>query len=250
VSWDDDLASPHLEIAASTAQRIAILAGPGTGKTGYGLMRRLARLLSEGADPGRILLLSFTRVAAADLRDKVEELDAPGAGDLRASTLHGYCFGLLQRDAVLAHTRRCPRILLQHEADLMLRDLDGDYGDIRERRQRLRAFESGWARATNDHPGLAVQNEDRAFERDVLRWLIDHRAVLIGEVVPLAHDYLSHNPLATELGAFDHLIVDEYQDLNTLEQHLLDLLSEFAHLCIAGDDDQSIYSMRYANPEI
>ena len=62
---------------------------------------------------------------------------------------------------------------------------------------------------------------------------------------------LSQNPAAPELNAFDHVIVDEYQDLNTLEQHLLDVLTERADasLCVAGDDDQSIYSMRYAHPE-
>jgi superfamily I DNA/RNA helicase len=72
--------------------------------------------------------------------------------------------------------------------------------------------------------------------------------MLIGEVVPLAYDYLRNNPAAPELLAYDHVIVDEYQDLNTIEQRLLDLLSEHANLCVAGDDDQSIYSMRYANP--
>ena len=71
----------------------------------------------------------------------------------------------------------------------------------------------------------------------------------IGEVVPEAYRYLSSNPLAEELAAFDHVIVDEYQDLNTLEQRLLDLLAANSNLCIAGDDDQSIYSVRYANPE-
>jgi DNA helicase-2/ATP-dependent DNA helicase PcrA len=70
----------------------------------------------------------------------------------------------------------------------------------------------------------------------------------IGEVVPLAYDYVYNNPTCDERGAFDHVIVDEYQDLNRVEQALLELLSEDASLCVVGDDDQSIYSMRYANP--
>ena len=72
--------------------------------------------------------------------------------------------------------------------------------------------------------------------------------MLIGEVVPIAFHYLRSNPAADELRAFDHVIVDEYQDLNYLEQHLLDLLAAEGNLCVAGDDDQSIYGFRFAHP--
>lgn len=247
--WRNDLDGPHLAIAASDAPKIGVMAGPGTGKTKYGLMRRVARLLSEGVRGNRILLISFTRVAAADLRDKVAELDVPGAEDVRATTLHAYCLSLLMRDSVLALTGRHPRILMNHERDLMLRDVGGDFGSIHDRRRRVEALLAGWARRTADHPGVAVDDDDRVFEREVLRWLLFHRAMLIGEVVPIAHRYLSTNPAAEELEALDHLVVDEYQDLNALEQDLLEVLSTHAStLCVAGDDDQSIYSVRYANP--
>jgi len=153
------------------------------------------------------------------------------------------------RDSVLGLTGRHPRILLNHERDLMLRDVGGDFGSIYDRRRRLEALLAGWARKETDHPGFAVEDEDRAFERGVLRWLRSHRAMLIGEVIPIAHRYLSTNPAAEELNTFKHLVVDEYQDLNALEQDLLDILASNAKsLCVAGDDDQSIYSLRYANP--
>lgn len=248
MSWDDGLHEPHLSIAGSTASRIGVLAGPGTGKTSYGLMRRVARLLTEGVDGRRILLLSFTRTAAHDLTTKVADLQVPGAESVKASTLHGYCFGLLQRDAVLAVTNRNPRILLPHEADLMLRDLGGDIGDIKERRSKLEAFQAGWLRTADDHPFNSALPEERVFERSAIWWLRHHKAMLIGEVVPLAFAYLKNNPAAEDLTSFDHIIVDEYQDLNALEQRLLDLLSEHSAMCVAGDDDQSIYRFRYANP--
>jgi len=250
MQWDEGIEGPHLAIASSHSARIGVLAGPGTGKTGLGLMRRVARLLSEGVAPPRILLVSFTRTAAQDLREKVAALGVDGAEAVRATTLHAYCFGLLQRDAVLTITQRNPRPLMRHEADLMLRDLPGDFGDIKERRSRLEAYEAGWARGADDHPGLAVVADDRAFEAATIRWLRHHRAMLIGEVVPLAYNYLRHNPAAEDLQAFDHVIVDEYQDLNFLEQRLLDVLTERneANLCVAGDDDQSIYQFRHAHP--
>jgi DNA helicase II / ATP-dependent DNA helicase PcrA len=191
----------------------------------------------------------FTRVAAADLRDKVAQLEATDAEDVRATTLHGYCFGLLQREEVFAVTGRRPRILLEHEVDLMLRDIGNEFGDIRERRRLIEALVAGWARGLADHPGLATSPEERDFENLVMRWLREHQALLIGEVVPEAFRYLSHNPAAEALESFDRIIVDEYQDLNVIEQQLLEVLSEGRSLCIAGDDDQSIYSVRYANPE-
>jgi superfamily I DNA/RNA helicase len=211
-------------------------------------MRRVVRLLWDGVQPDRILLISFTRVAAADLRDKVADLDVPGAEEVRATTLHAFCFGLLQHESVLAATGRKPRILLDHEVDLMLRDIGGDYGNIYDRRAKLEAFVAGWARNPNDYPGIPGNDEERSFQAAVQAWLRRHMAMLIGEVVPEAYRYLAANPHADALMAFDHIIVDEYQDLNALEQQLLDRLSELGSLCVAGDDDQSIYSVRHANP--
>lgn len=250
MSWDDGLEddSPHKAIAGSPAKRIGVLAGPGTGKTGRGLMRRVVRLLEEGVPGNRILLVSFTRVAAADLRDKIAELDAPGIEHVNATTLHGYCFGLLNKNSVLTVTQRTPRILMEHEVDMMLRDISGNFGNIRKRRQLMEAFNAGWARAPEDRPGYPLRKRDQSFEDAVMQWLREHRCMHIGEVVPEAFKYLSNNPAADELAAFDHLVVDEYQDLNVLEQELLDVLSAAGSLCIAGDDDQSIYSVRYANP--
>jgi DNA helicase-2/ATP-dependent DNA helicase PcrA len=73
--------------------------------------------------------------------------------------------------------------------------------------------------------------------------------MLIGEVIPIAHTYLRDNPMAEERQRYRHVVVDEYQDLNALEQTLLDLLADEGNLCVAGDDDNSIYGFRYANPE-
>ncbi len=247
MSWSDGLDGPHLQIAASKSQRIGVLAGPGTGKTSFGLMRRVARLIEQGVPADKILLISFTRTAAHDLRTKVAKLGVAGAENVRAMTLHAYCFGVLMGQAVLAITRRTPRPLLNHEVVMMLRDIPGDHGNIKAKRERLRAYEAGWARASTDHPGLG-EPEDQEFEAGILRWLKHHNAMLIGELVPIAHSYLRDNPASKEHGRYQHVVVDEYQDMNTLEQHLLDVIAQQGGLCIAGDDDQSIFGFRYANP--
>ena len=72
--------------------------------------------------------------------------------------------------------------------------------------------------------------------------------MLIGEIIPLVYQYLRDNPVAPERQLYDHVLVDEYQDLNRAEQAVIDLLSQSAHICAVGDDDQSLYSFKYAHP--
>ena len=73
--------------------------------------------------------------------------------------------------------------------------------------------------------------------------------MLIGELVPETLRFLRNNPASNELTAFDHVIVDEYQDLNRADQEIIDLLARKGALTIVGDADQSIYRFRHANPE-
>lgn len=89
---------------------------------------------------------------------------------------------------------------------------------------------------------------DQAFHDVLIDWLTFHRAVLIGELIPLALRYLRENPAASERGSFDHVLVDEYQDLNRAEQVLIDLLCEVSTQTLVGGPDQSIYSFRHAHP--
>lgn len=234
--------------AASPAVCLRALAGPGTGKT-FALIRRLARLLDDGVAPRRILVVTFARTAARDLVAAVARLGEAAAEELVPRTLHSYCFSVLGRERVLQATGRVPRIALEFERSLLLADLEGPLVSLTDRRKLVLAFESAWARLQSEDPGQPVAGLDQAFQDALLRSLRWHRAMLVGEVVPVALSYLRNNPHADELTAFDHVLVDEYQDLNRAEQVVLDLLSDNGSLAIIGDDDQSIYSFKSANPE-
>ena len=117
--WNEGLEGQSLEIARCPASPLRVIAGPGTGKT-FALMRRLARLIEEGNDPSRILLVTFTRVSAADLSRELERLGLPGAHEVVKGTLHSLCFSILNRRHVLAFTHRVARPLLAFEERSLL----------------------------------------------------------------------------------------------------------------------------------
>ncbi len=256
--WNTDLAGAALNIAAIDTQLLRVMAGPGTGKT-FAMKRRVTRLLEENFDPGRILAVTFTRTAAANLVKELTDLGVLGCERIQARTLHSFCFSVLNRQEVFDYLGRAARPLvtfsdhgvLQFEAAPLLHDIKdlGPFGGSRDCSKRIRAFEAAWARLQSETPGWPDNPVDHEFHEVLLAWLIFHEAILIGELVPEALRYFRNNPACAELAAFDHVIVDEYQDLNRAEQILLDHLAANANYAIVGDEDQSIYSFRHAHPQ-
>jgi DNA helicase II / ATP-dependent DNA helicase PcrA len=248
--WSDGLGhgSPAYRIAASANRRIRVVAGPGTGKS-FAMKRRVARLLETGVEPQTILPVTFTRVAAEDLHRELVGMDVVGCDELQGVTLHSLAMRILMRNRVLAATGRTPRPLNNFELEPLACDLMGVHGGKREVNKRRQAYEAAWARLQHEAPGFAPTQEDANFARDLLAWLVFHNAMLIGEAIPLLYTYLLSNPQAPERREFAHILVDEFQDLNKAEQTVIHLLSDHAHVCIVGDDDQSIYSFKNAHPE-
>lgn len=258
MSWNDDLEGTALEIAATNDSPLCVMAGPGTGKS-FALKRRVARLLEEGQAPERILVVTFTRTAADGLKQDLRELGVERCDQVHVSTLHSFCFSLLSSHEVFDTMGRFPRPIVtfrksavqQFEGRAMLDDivLAGEFGTKRDCSKRVQAFEAAWARLQSDSPGWPQDTTDQQFQDALISWLKFHRAMLVGELVPEALRFLRGNPSSGALGAFDHVIVDEYQDLNKAEQQLLELLASQGSMAVAGDADQSIYSFRYANPQ-
>lgn len=247
--WNDGLQGQALQIAATPNSPLCVVAGPGTGKT-FALMRRLARLLEvDHADPERILACTFTRTAAEDITRSISGLGIQGAENILAQTVHGLCFSMLSSHDVLEATGRVPRPLLRFEERFLLQDLcKAGLGGVRECGKRLRAFSAAWARLQHEDPGWPHDASDQAYQAALLAWLRFHEAMLIGELIPEGIKYLRNNPQSPYRTNYDHLLVDEYQDLNRAEQHLVDLLAG-GSLVVIGDEDQSIYSFKHAHPE-
>lgn len=225
--WNEGLDEEFIAIAGYTGSHSCIIAGAGTGKS-FALKRKVARLLEEGESPGTTLAVTFTRTAARDLNRDLHQLDIEGCDLIRACTLHSLCFSILGRHEVFRVMERHTRTLLEHEEDYLLSDLSVRLGQkIGILREQLHAFTSAWARLLHEEPGWPHREEDRKFDGEMIAWLRFHKAMLVGELIPLTIRYLRSNPTCPERSQYKHIIVDEYQDLNRAEQELVKLLSEY-----------------------
>lgn len=250
MAWNTDITGKALTIASATDRRLRVMAGPGTGKS-TAMKRRVARLIEEGSDPRRVLAVTLTRNAAKELVSDLRGLGVAGCEKINTGTLHSYCLKLLRKTGVLNYLGRSSRLILQFEDKPLLSDLVKvvGVGGLRECGKRIKAFEAAWARLQSDATGWPNDPTDKRFHHAMIDWLKFHEALRVGELVPLTLQYLKDNPACEELSAYDHIIVDEYQDLNKAEQELITLLANNGDCAIVGDEDQSIYSFRHAHPE-
>lgn len=169
----------------------------------------------------------------------------------KASTVHSLCLAFLLSENGHGMRKRVESILLDFEKDILVSDLKLLFPDKAKPliRNRLKQFSAGWA--TKPHDQVFEEDEDRkSFKAAVINWLSEHEAAMMEEIIYGAVD------LAKKLGTSNfikdpqHIFVDEYQDLNQLEQEFIELLAaESKLLLIVGDPDQSIYSFKYSYPD-
>ena len=250
MKWNDDLevGTPVYEFAKSKEKTICSVAGPGTGKS-FAIKRRIARLMEDGIKPEKILAITFTRTAAKDLKTDISSLDIKGTESVVARTLHSHALNILMRNEVIEKTGRTPRMILDHEINSALHDLDNEeFGGLKDKKKLLGEYLAAWATMQIDNPGYAKDKIQKEFESRLIKWMKYHKGMLVGEVIPLAIEYLKNNPASDAIDYYDVILVDEYQDLNKSEQQFVKLIRGDAEIVIVGDDDQSIYGFKYAHP--
>jgi DNA helicase II / ATP-dependent DNA helicase PcrA len=251
MAWNDGLenGTPTFNLASTDSQTIRAVAGPGSGKS-FAIKRRVARLLENNVPPEQILAITFTRTAAQDLKREIYSLGIPGADEVHSRTLHSHALKILIQAEVLARTGRKPRMVIEHEIAPTLRDLEKDiYQGLKEKKILLDSYLAAWACLQSDTPGFVKEKVQEAFEKDLIQWLTEHNGLLVGEVIPVAIEYLRNNPASSEIGKYADILVDEYQDLNKSEQEFIRLIRGNSNIVIVGDDDQSIYGFKFAHPE-
>ncbi len=247
-------------VATTLSGPLCVLAGAGTGKT-RAITHRIAYGVHTGVyNPNRLLAVTFTARAAAEMRTRLRDL---GVGTVQARTFHAAALRQLQYFWPHAVGGQLPG-LLDHKAQIIAEAarrlrLPTDRAAIRDL-----AAEIEWAKVSmltpetyltkaldRGEPGgldkLAVGRLFQAYE-DVKgdRNLIDFEDVLLITVGILQED---PRVAATVRDQYRHFVVDEYQDVSPLQQKMLDLwLGGRDELCVVGDASQTIYSFTGATP--
>ena len=251
MTWDKEIekGSPAYNLASSDASTIRAVAGPGSGKS-FAIKKRILRLLENKVNPNKILAITFTRTAAQDLKSEISSLGVKGAEDVHSRTVHSHALRILMNEGVLEQTNRYPRMVIDHEQQPILRDIDREeFGGVREKKKLLDGYLAGWARLQQDEAGFVQTELDENFKTDLVNWFDFHSGILVGEVIPIVIDYLRNNPATEHIEQYDYILVDEFQDLNKSEQEFIRLIRGNSNLVIVGDDDQSIYGFKFAHPQ-
>lgn len=236
-----------------------MVGGPGTGKS-HTIEKRVANLLQNGATAGNVYVISFTRAACAELRHRIRAYCsqlpvAAAALQVRVSTMHSLALRILRQGNLLTAYPSTPVILDDWEQRSVYdRELAASIGCTPGRATEIRiAHDAQWQTldATHLNQAQITPAEVQTFNAFHAARTNLYSCVLPGEVIYKCVEALQQGALQPQqMPHTDHLIVDEYQDLNACDQEFVRLLCGFgATLFIAGDDDQSIYSFRHAHPD-
>jgi len=243
---------------------VTLLAGAGTGKTRV-ITYRIAHMVAKGVDPERIVALSFTNKAAKEMAERVSVLCPQAKGKLNVGTFHSFCLKILRefyKEAGLY--RRFGIAASADQIELVRKSLE----------------ENGWAGAyhANEIHAAISYAKNQLWDADDIekkgknenlsdisprviaqvfpiyqRQLAVHHHIDFDDCIYLLVKLLEQNPdILSELqNRFQYLLVDEFQDTNSAQLRVIELLgSKHGNVCVVGDDDQSIYSWRGARSDI
>jgi DNA helicase-2/ATP-dependent DNA helicase PcrA len=235
------------DILCSPAEKICVIAGPGTGKTSGILIPKVKQIiLDQGINPETVLVISFSRLSAQDLKKKLKIFDRIP----RTSTLHSFCLSFLLSEDNHDIRKRIETILTDCDKRVLLSDLKVVLPKISKKglEKMLSEFSVGWALYPHDD----VFNENdiqKSFKAALLNWLDEYEAAMMEEIVYNAVN-LAKKIRVDFIEKPQYILVDEFQDLNKLEQEFVNLLGARSKLVlVVGDPDQSIYSFKYAHPD-
>jgi len=248
---------------------VRLIAGPGTGKS-FTIQERVNWLLQNGVPPETIFVISFTRASAFDLRQRIHsyclQQGHPNPEEVSVTTLHSLALRALRTARLLTYYPSSPLILddwevkniFDQEFSIVARSTNNNKGYTPSRCEEIRkdyeAFcgTGQWSPASLIPPNPPISQTERANYQTfhVSRTQI-YSCVLPGEIVRQCVQQMqsgTFDPIA--LLGMSFLIVDEYQDLNPVDLQFIDLLiGQNINTFVAGDDDQSIYSFRFASPQ-
>jgi superfamily I DNA/RNA helicase len=256
----NDLNPQQREAVRNTEGPLLILAGAGSGKTRV-ITYRLAYLLEQKRlAPENLLAVTFTNKAAREMKERLEGLAGKAAAKVTLCTFHSLGVRILRQHAESLGYRK--NFVIYDESDqlALVREIIKDEAMDFAGHQPAQLLGRVSAAKNNGHAPAQnpkTQNpEELLFQELYQRYLERTRgfnAIDFDDILILAAKLLSEHPeiCAQYQKLYRYIMVDEYQDTNPLQDRFIGLLAgQRRNLCVVGDDDQSIYSWRGANPEI
>lgn len=255
----DTLNNEQREAVFCTEGPLLMLAGAGSGKT-RSLTHRIAYLIEEkGVAPWNILAITFTNKAAQEMRERVDALVGYGSEDIWISTFHATCSRILRRHIdLLGYDRNFTIYDASDQKSLMKEVLKEMKIDTKQFPERSVMSEISSAKNEYKSP-LDYRNEYGSnFRNQRIADIYEHyqkrlkenNALDFDDLLVKMVDLFQTNPDVLEhyQDRFQYIMMDEYQDTNTVQFLLVSLLAKkYRNLCVVGDDDQSIYKFRGAN---
>ena len=254
----DSLNPAQKEAVLTTEGPLLVLAGAGSGKTRV-LTYRIAHLVADlGIAPWRILAITFTNKAAAEMRERLGALLPDGTRGMWVCTFHAMCVRMLREDADLLGYTGQFTIYDDDDSRRMVRDIMQALG-IEQKQYPLNMIRSKISAAKN-----AMVDPDEFSRRastppeqkaaqvylELERRLRAANAMDFDDLLVRALELLRTRPEVLEKyqERFRYISVDEYQDTNHVQYEIANLLAgRYQNLMVVGDDDQSIYSWRGAD---
>lgn len=243
---------------------LQLIACAGSGKTEV-VAQRVAALLKAGAftrlAPRNIVAFTFTDKAAAELKDRivtrVDQVvgELPGMAEMYVGTIHGFCLELLKTEVpeflkygVLNDVQQV-LFVNRHSKQSGLTASTNLQGTVLRRFVDTKHYIDALnilREARLDEPklkGCSVVSGLKSYQQLIAaRRYLDYSAIMVEAVKAIEGDAELRERLAARI---QHVIVDEYQDVNPIQERVVRLLSEAgAHVCVVGDDDQTIYQWR------
>lgn len=253
------------EFVFSNSKVILALAGPGSGKTRC-LTFRVARLVRDGTPPSRIMLTTFTKMAAEEMKERVSALLNMPINSMQAGTFHSFGAKFLRKYHSYAGLDSDYRILSEKDGKTLISELkktihflqtseartrdyftdDRTFGLISLQRNTNQSYHELLERLYPDHVDAAEGFEALSSEYRKLK--IAMNMVDFDDLLLLWLEILRNheNVLEEARREFDHILVDEYQDTNVIQSEIIDLITQDCSLAVVGDIDQSIYRFRGA----
>ena len=233
-----------------TGGPLLVLAGPGSGKTTM-IVHRLQELLRRGTDPKTILVVTYTKAAAQEMRSRFLRFVGTEQSQIRFGTLHSFFWQILSEQHRISGWRMmeedeailtAAEILRQEQETRQEQELPEDEALFvaEQELDRYRYERSRMLPHTNESFAAAFEERKRG------RRMLDY-----DDILSLAVGLLKRNPAIAKRyrDRYRHILVDEYQDINPVQYEGLKLLAgRRGNLFAVGDDDQSIYGFRGSDP--